>query len=152
MKTMSIKDELTSALKVAMREGDDACKSNLRLVLSAIKLAEVEKRDELDDPTILGIIQKEVKARHETIRDAKRAGRPDLIRTAEADISILNEYLPQPLSEDELENLVRKVIAEQGASTPRDMGMVMKALMPRIQGRADGGQASALVRKILLQK
>ena len=144
-----MKNEIEKALKEAIRAGDNERKSALRLVLSAIKLAEVEKREPLEDAEILGVIQKEVKARREAIADAKKAERSDLVEQANADIAILEEFLPQALTGEELEAVIKEAITEVGASNPGDMGKVMKAVMPRVQGRADGGQVNQMVRQLL---
>ena len=143
------KETLEADLKNAMRAKDDVRKRTLRMVLSAIKLVEIDRRDILDEPTILGIIQREVKSRHETIEEAKQAGRDDLLASTLAEIEVLRVYLPQPLGEDELVELVQRAIEEVGASAIQDMGKVMKALMPQIQGRADGKTVSDLVRGLL---
>jgi hypothetical protein len=145
---MSLKDELNNALKDAMRANDALRKMVLRGALSNIKLTEVDS-GELSEGDLLGIIQKEVKSRRESIADAEKAERDDLINNAEAEIAILEEFLPQGLSEAELKALVDEAIAEVGAASPADMGKVMGVLMPRIQGRADGGAASKLVRDAL---
>jgi uncharacterized protein YqeY len=146
---MSLKTKLEADLKQAMRDSNELTKRTLRLALSAIKLAEVDQRAELDDPTILGILQKEVKSRLETIDEARDAGRDDLVGGGLAEIEILQAYLPESLTQEELLNLVEEAIEEAGASNPQDMGKVMKLLMPRIQGRADGKAASAAVRERL---
>ncbi len=143
------KEKLEADLKNAIRSQDDVSKRTLRMVLTAIKLVEIDRRDSLDEPTILGIIQREVKSRHETIEEAKRAGRDDLLASTLAEIEVLRVYLPQPLGEDELAELIQRAIEEVGASTSQDMGKVMKALMPQIQGRADGKTVSDLVRGLL---
>ena len=143
------KETLEADLKNAMRAKDDVRKRTLRMVLSAIKLVEIDRRDTLDEPTILGIIQREVKSRHETVEEAKQAGRDDLLASTLAEIEVLRVYLPQPLEEDELEELVQRAIEDVGASAIQDMGKVMKALMPQIQGRADGKTVSDLVRGLL---
>ena len=143
------KETLEADLKNAIRSKDDVRKRTLRMVLSAIKLVEIDRRDILDEPTILGIIQREVKSRHETIEEAKQAGRDDLLSSTLAEIEVLRVYLPQPLGEDELVELVQRAIEEVGASAIQDMGKVMKALMPQIQGRADGKTVSDLVRGLL---
>jgi len=143
------KETLEADLKEAIRSKDDVRKRTLRMVLSAIKLAEIDHRDSLDEPTILGIIQREVKSRQETIEEAKQAERDELLASTLAEIEVLQVYLPQPLGEDELAELVQRAIEEVGASGPQDMGKVMKALMPQIQGRADGKTASDLVRGLL---
>ena len=119
------------------------------MTLSSIKLAEVEKKRELNEDEVLVIIQKEVKSRHEAIEDAQRADRPELIKAQEDEIAILKTYLPEELSEAELEDLARQAIEEAGATDIRQMGQVMKVLMPRLQGRATGQQASQTVRKLL---
>ena len=143
------KETLQADLMKAIRSKDEVRKRALRMVLSAIKLAEVEHRDSLDESTILGIIQREVKSRQETIEEAKQADRGELLASTLAEIEVLQVYLPQPLGEDELAEIVEKAIEEVGASSSQDMGKVMKALMPQIQGRADGKTASDLVRGLL---
>jgi hypothetical protein len=149
MVLVNTKTQLESALKDAMRANDDVRKRTLRMALSAIRLAEVEKGGALDESATLAILQKEIKSRHEAIADAQRANRPDLEADANAEIKVLEEYLPQPFTPEELEALARQVIAEVGATGPREMGQVMKALVPRLQGRATGDQASQAVRKLL---
>ena len=146
---MDTKTRLESSLKDAMRAGNDLRKRTLRMAIAAIRLAEVDKGKPLDEAAVLAILQKEVKSRQETIADAQRAGRPDLESGAREEIGVLEGYLPQPLSPAELEQLARQAVAEVGASSPREMGQVMKALMPKLQGRASGDQASAAVRKLL---
>ena len=145
---MTSKEQLQNELKDAMRAGDNLRKSTLRMALSAIKLAEVDK-GQLEDDDILAILQKEVKSRKETIEDARRSERPDMIETAEQEIAILEGFLPEQLTPEELEELARQAIEESGASSMREMGQVMKILMPRLGGRATGGEASAAVRKLL---
>lgn len=146
---MLTKAQLESALKDALRAGDDLRKNTLRLALSAIRLAEVEKGASLDESALLAVLQKEVKSRRESIADAQRANRLDLVSAAEAEIVVLETYLPQPLSPAELEILARQVIQEVGATSLREMGQVMKVLIPKLQGRATGDQASQAVRKLL---
>ena len=146
---MLTKATFEDGLKQAMRSGDELGKGTLRMILSAIKLAEVERRGALDEAALLGVLQKEAKAREETIADAEAAGRSDLAAAAARELELIRAYLPAPLSAVELEAFARQAIAEVGASTPADMGRVMKALMPRLQGRADGKTASDLVRRLL---
>jgi hypothetical protein len=143
---MSMKTELENALKEAMRSSDVVRRGTLRMVLSAVKEAEIQKQGELDDPTVLSLLQKEVKSRQESIADAEKAGRPDLVESAETEMAILEEYLPKQLSDAELDTLVTAVIAESGASSPAEMGNVMRVLLPKVQGRADGGRVSQAVR------
>jgi uncharacterized protein YqeY len=146
---METKDKLTSALKDAMRANDDLRKRTIRQTMAAIKQIEIDKRLILDEPGVLAVVQKEVKSRHEEIADAERAHRPDLVAAARDEIAILESFLPEALSPEELEDLARQAIAEVGATSPREMGQVMKALLPRLQGRATGDQASQAVRKLL---
>lgn len=146
---MEMKERLNQALKDAMRSGDSTRKTTLRMALAAIKNAEIEQRGALDEPSILGILQKEIKARHETIEGAQQAQRPELVAAAQVEIAILEEFLPQPLSEAEIETIVKAAIAETGATSPREMGNVMKVVMPQVQGRADGKTVSEMVRRLL---
>lgn len=146
---MGLKNELENGLKEAMRSGDDVRKRTIRMALAATKLLEVEKGQPLDENGMLAVLQKELKSREETIAEAKRGGREDLVQENEAEIQVLRSYLPQPFTPTELENLVHQAIAEVGATSQVDMGKVMKILTPRLQGRATGGDASNLVRKLL---
>lgn len=146
---MGIKNQLEQALKDAMRANDAVRKSTLRVALTAIKEAEIQKMGKLEDPAILAILQKEVRSRQEALAEAETAKRQDLIDNAKAEMKVVEEYLPKGLSEKELEEIVQAAIAEVGASTPADMGKVMKAVLPKVQGRADGGQVSQLVRSKL---
>ena len=146
---MDIKSTLQSDLQDAIRHGEGTRKSTLRMVLTAIKLAEVEKGANTDEPAYLAVIQKEIKACHEAIADAEKPNRPELIPQAEEEIVILQGYLPAALSPAELENMAKAAITEVGATSIREMGQVMKILMPRLQGRATGDQASQMVRKLL---
>jgi len=146
---MDLKTTLQSDLKDAMRHGEETRKSTLRMALSAIKLAEVEKGAHMDEAAYLAIIQKEIKSRRESIVDAERANRPEMITQAEQEITILQGYLPAAFSEEELESIAKTAISEAGATSIREMGQVMKILIPRLQGRATGDQASQVVRKLL---
>jgi uncharacterized protein len=149
MNAMEMKLRLESDLKDALRAGDSLWKNTLRLALSSIRLAEIDRGSQLEDSAVIAILQKEIKARHEAIEDAQRAGRPELEEAAQAEIKVLQVYLPQALSPEELEAQAKQVIAELGATSPREMGQVMKALLPRLAGRATGDQVSQVVRKLL---
>jgi len=149
MDTLRLK--LESTLKDAMRANDDVHRRTIRMVLAAVKLSEVEKGSALDDNSILAIIQKEVKNRRESIQDAKKANREDLVSANEAEIRVLEGYLPQPLSLDELNTLAKAAIAEVGAKSPAEMGKVMKVLLPRVQGKVPGDQVSQVIRQLLQQ-
>ena len=146
---MNKKQEIQQALTAAMKAKDEDTKRTLRLVMSAIKMAEVEANSELDDSRILAILQKEVKTREDIIAESKQANRADLVEAAEKEMAILNNFLPQQMDPAELKALAQGVIAELGATTMRDMGEVMKHLVPKLEGRASGSDASKAVREIL---
>jgi uncharacterized protein len=149
MMAMEIKNEIDIALKNAMRSGDVVVKRTLRMAVASIRMAEMDKGRPLEDPEVISVLQKEVKSRQESIEEAKRANRTELAAAAEDEIRILENYLPKQMSREELEILARQVITEIGAASPGDMGKVMKELMPRLQGRATGEQASQVVRQQL---
>ena len=146
---MDLKTQLQTALKDALRSGNEVQKSTLRMILSAIRLTEIDMGASLDNAGVRAILRKEVKSRREAIADAQRAGRPDLISANEDEIRIIEGFLPKGISSEELEQLARQVIAETGATSIREMGGVMKTLIPRLEGRATGDQASQIVRKLL---
>ena len=152
MNQMDTQKQIELDLKEALRSRDEMRKSTLRMVLSAIKLVEVDKGEPLEEGEVLVILQKEIKSRRESIADAEKAGRSDLIADSEAEISILEGYLPQSFSQDEIEDLAKEVITQEGASSLQDMGKVMKVLMPKVQGRADGSLVSQTVRQILSEQ
>ena len=146
---MNIKEKLENDMKDAMRNKDEARKRTLRMALSEIKLAEIDKGEALDEAGVIAIIQKEVKSRREAIADAERASRPDLVADANTEMAILEAYLPQQLTPEELDALAQEAVDETGATSMREMGQVMKVLMPRLEGRATGQEASQAVRKLL---
>ena len=136
-------------LKNAMRAQDDVRRRTLRMVLAAVKLAQVEKQAPVDEAGLLSILQKEIKLRREAIADAEKAHRPDLIEASQAEIAVVESYLPKQLTQAELAAMAQKVIAEVGASGPADMGKVMKAMVAEVHGRAPGDQVSLVVRQLL---
>jgi uncharacterized protein YqeY len=146
---METRQKLDAALKDAMRSGDEMRKQSVRMVLSAIKLNEVEKGSALDESAVIAIIQKEIKARSEAMQDANKAGRSDLADKAQAETAFLESFLPKQLTAEELAELVRAAIQEVNATGPGDMGKVMKVVVPKVQGRAAGNQVSEAVRKLL---
>ena len=146
---MDTKTQLNEAVKAAMKSGDEVTKRTVRMALAAIKQVEIDKRVSLDEAAVLGIIQKEIKNRRESLEEAKKANREDLASANQAEIEVLMAFLPQGLSADELKALVQAAVAEVGAASPTDMGKVMKVLLPKIAGRAPGDQVSAAVREIL---
>jgi len=150
---MSLRDQLTSDLKTALKSRDEARRGTLRLLLAAVKQAEIDKRPAgaLDESEVLAAIQKEAKARREAIADAEKANRADLVAMNEAELRVIESYLPQQLTREELVGLARAAIAEAGAAAPQQMGAVMKLLTPRTKGRADGKLVSDVVRELLSQ-
>ncbi len=146
---MSIKTQLNESMKDAMRSHDEVRLRTVRMELAAVKQVEVDKRTELDDPAVMNLIQKEIKNRREALEEAKKANRPDLIADNEAEIKVLQVFLPQAMPAEELRAIVQAVIAETGASSPADMGKVMKTVMPRVAGRAPNDMVSAAVRELL---
>ena len=146
---MSIKNELNESMKDAMKSGDEVRKRTVRMVLAAVKQSEVDKRTELDDTAVMNLIQKEMKNRREAVEEAKNANRADLVQANQAEIDVLQVFLPKAMPAEELRSLVEAAIAETGASSPADMGRVMKAVMPKVAGRAPNDQVSAAVRELL---
>ncbi|MCB9113126.1 MAG: GatB/YqeY domain-containing protein [Anaerolineales bacterium] len=146
---MDTKAKLNESMKEAMKSGDEVRKRTVRMVLAAIKQVEVDKRTDLDEMAITALIQKEVKNRREALEEAKKANRDDLIAGNEAEIKVLEEFLPKAMPADELRALVEAAIAETGAAAPSDMGKVMKVVMPKVAGRAPNDMISAAVRELL---
>lgn len=149
MKPVETQKRIENDFKTAFKSEDEVSKRTLRMVLASIKLVEVEKGRTLSDDEVLVVLQKEIKSLRESITDAKKAGRDDLIAETEPEIQILEQYTPQQLNEDQIKELAEDAIAEVGASSPQEMGKVMKVLMPKVQGQADGSKVSAVVRSLL---
>jgi uncharacterized protein YqeY len=149
MNFMDTKTQIENDLKDAIRSSDDLRKKALRMALSAIKLVEIQKGRALDEAEVTGILQKEIKSHQETIAESQTANRPDIAASASGQIAFLEKYLPASLNQEELDSLARDAISEANASSPADMGKVMKILMPKLKGRATGEQASQTVRRLL---
>jgi uncharacterized protein YqeY len=149
---MDLKTQLNEAMKEAMKAHDEVRKRTVRMALAAIKQVEVDKRTVLDDAAVIPLLQKEIKNRREAVEEARKANRADLIADNEAEIKVLEAFLPKAMSADELRTLVQSAISEIGASAPTDMGKVMKVLLPRVAGRAAGDQVSSMVRELLEHK
>ena len=146
---MSIKTQLNDSMKEAMKSGDEVRKRTVRMALAAVKQAEVDKRIELDDAAVMSLLQKEVKNRREALEEAKKANRTDLMEANEAEINVLQAFLPKAMPAEELRALVEAAISESGAASPADMGKVMKTVMPKVAGRAPNDMVSATVRELL---
>jgi len=143
---MSLKLRITDDMKAAMRAKDTARLGTIRLLLAAIKQKEVDERIELDDAAVSSIVEKLIKQRKDSISQFQAAGRDDLVAAEQAELIVLQAYLPEQLSAAEVEAAVVAAIAESGAASARDMGKVMGLLKPRLAGRADMGQVSALIK------
>ena len=148
---MTLKDRITEDMKDAMRAKDAPRLSTIRLLLAAIKQREVDERIVLDDAAVIAIVDKTIKQRKDSISQFAAAGRTDLVDKETAELKVLEPYLPQRLSADEIAAEVAAVVAELGASGSGDMGKVMAAVKPRLAGRADMGAVSAAVKQRLSQ-
>ena len=146
---MSLKEKLMEDLKVSMRNKDSIRKNTIIMVRAAIKQVEVDERIELDDERILEIISKQLKEKKNAIEDFKKGERQDLVDLTEKEIEILLEYLPKQLTEDEVEKIVLETIDEVNAESIKDIGLVMKSVMPKVKGRTDGNTVNKIARKIL---
>jgi len=149
---MTLKTQLNDSVKDAMKSGDEVRKRTIRMVLAAVKQAEVDKRVELDDTAVMSLIQKEMKNRRESLEEARKANRADLVEANEAEINVLQAFLPKAMPAEELRALVQAAIAETGAASPADMGKVMKVVMTKVAGRAPNDMVSATVRAQLQSK
>ena len=145
----SSKDKVLEDIKTAMKAKDKERLGTLRLISSAIKQREVDDRVELDDEGVLGVLEKMVKQRKESITQYKDAGREDLLEKEEAELVIISEYMPEALPAEEVESLIRKAIDETGASSMKDMGKVMGILKGQLQGRADMSAVSSQIKSML---
>ncbi len=146
---MNLKHQITEDMKAAMRAKDAARLSAIRMLLAAIKQREVDERIEMDDEQVLSVIEKMLKQRRDSIAQYGAAGRQDLVDVEQFEVSVLQAYLPQPLTDAEVNELLERVILETGAAGMKDMGKVMAIVKPQITGRADAGKVSALVKSRL---
>lgn len=145
----TLKPQLTADMKSSMKSGDKHRLGVVRLMLAAIKQIEVDERVELDDARIIAVLDKMAKQRRESIAHYGDAGRDDLVAVEQGEIDIIQEYLPAPLSEAEINAMVEQSIAATGAETIKDMGKLMGVLKPQLQGRADMGKVSQLIKSRL---
>jgi len=146
---MSLKDKLKSDLIAAMKAKDALRLSTLRLVINTIKNKEIDSRTELDEDAVLGVLTSAVKQRRESIEQFEKAGRTDLSDKEKAELAIIQEYMPQQMGKDEVLAAVKEAVSETGAAGAKDMGKVMKALMPKVKGKADGKLVNELVKEVL---
>jgi uncharacterized protein len=146
-----LKTRINDDVKVAMRAQDRERLGTLRLITSAIKQREVDERVELDDAQVLAVLDKMARQHRDSISQFESAGRHDLVKKEQFELSIVTGYLPQPLSEAEVTALIKAAIAETGAASAKDMGKVMGILKPRVQGRFDMGKVGGMVKANLPQ-
>ena len=146
---VALRQKLSDNLKQAMKGGDKIRRSVIRSVIAAIKNTEIARQADLDDTDILGIIAKEARQRRESIEAFKLGNRQDLVAQEEVELAILNEYLPQPMTREEIIVAARQVIEEIGAQGPGDKGKVMPKLIAQLKGRADGREINAVVTELL---
>ena len=146
---MSLNAKLREDMKLAMKSREALRLSTLRLILSSVSYARIDKGDELTDDEVLGVLSREAKKRRESVEAANRGGRTDIAEREGSELNIINEYLPKQLDEAEVEALVRSIISDVGAVDIKDRGKVMGPLMARTRGRADGKLASEIVERLL---
>ena len=146
---MELRQQLETSLRDSLKSKDEIKKQTIRMVLSSVKFSEIEKGKPLDDSGIISVIQKEIKNRRESILDAQKANRADIIETNLQEISILEAFLPKQLTEDEIRSMAISAIEEVHAKSINDTGKVMKVILPKIQGRAPNDQVSLIVRNLL---
>jgi len=145
----ALKDQIQDAMKTAMKGGDKERLAVIRLMMSAMKQVEVDERIELDDNRVLGILDKMVKQRRESISQFQSGGREDLATKEQAEIEVISDFLPQALSEEEIETIINKAISQTSAASMKDMGKVMGIVKPQITGRADMGAVSGKIKSLL---
>ncbi|MDI6748946.1 MAG: GatB/YqeY domain-containing protein [Rhodocyclaceae bacterium] len=143
---MSLKERITEDMKSALKAKDTARLAAIRLLIAAIKQKEVDERIVLDDAGVVGVIEKMIKQRKDSIAQYEAAKRQDLADAEKFEVEVLSAYMPQPLSADEVEAIVAQTIAESGAKAMTEMGKVMALVKPKIAGRADMGEVSKLVK------
>ncbi|RCX16910.1 hypothetical protein DFR58_109137 [Anaerobacterium chartisolvens] len=146
---MSLKERLTEDMKIAMRDKDSIKKNAVQMARAAVLQVEKDKKVTLDDDGIIEIIAKEVKKRRDSVPDYEKSGRIDLVEDLNKEIEALLQYLPQQLTEEELEVIVKQAIEDTGASSARDLGKIMQAVMPKVKGRSDGKIINQIAKKYL---
>jgi hypothetical protein len=148
---MALKERLSDDLKQSLRRGDKLRVSIIRLVLAGISNAEIEKQAPLNDDGAVSVLNREAKQHRESIDAFRQANRPDLVAKEEAELAVLQEYLPEQISAEKITTLAQQVIEEVGAKGPADKGKVMAKLMAQVKGKSDGKEVSAIVSQLLSQ-
>lgn len=145
----SLQERIRDAMKAAMKGGDKKRLAVIRLIMAAVKQREVDERIVLDEQQMIEVLDRMLKQRRESIRQYRDAGREDLAEIEEAEILVIQEFLPQPLRDDEIAGMIREAIDQTGAASVRDMGKVMGLLKPKMEGRVDMSVVSGMIKKIL---
>lgn len=146
---MSLKSRISEDIKSAMKAREQHRLGVLRMLSAAIKQREVDERIELADPDVIALVEKQIKLRKEAATQFEAGGRPDSAQSERAEIEVLAAYLPQPLTAEEVESIIRQAVAQTGAAGPQDMGKVMAAVKPQVAGRTDMGALSAKIKQLL---
>lgn len=146
---MVLKEQLTEDMKTALKAGDKLRLSTVRMMLSEVKNAEIAKRGELTDEEAAAVVAREARMRREAIEEFGKGGRQDLVDKETAELAVIQGYMPEQISSDEVRKIVAETIEEVGATTPADLGKVMGRLMPKVKGKADGKMVNQLVREML---
>ncbi|MBI5198840.1 MAG: GatB/YqeY domain-containing protein [Nitrospirae bacterium] len=146
---MSLKERLSSELKDSLKSGDRLKLSTIRLIMASLKNREIEKRGSLSEEEIIDLLVSLSKQRKESIEEFKKGGRQDLVDKETEELKIIESYLPQQLTPEEIKKIIGETITETGASGPKDIGKVMKVLMPKVKGRVDGKLVNEMVKELL---
>jgi uncharacterized protein YqeY len=146
---VTLKERLNQDMKEALKAHDSARLSAIRMIISAVRNKEIDARKDMDDEGVLSVLSTSAKQRRESIEQYEKAGRQDLVDKEKAELEVIMSYMPQQMGREEIEALVRDAVAESGAAGPADMGKVMKVLMPKVKGRADGKLVNEVVKAAL---
>jgi uncharacterized protein YqeY len=146
---VTLKERLNQDMKEALKAHDSARLSAIRMIISAVRNKEIDARKDMDDEGVLSVLSTSAKQRRESIEQYEKAGRQDLVDKEKAELEVIMSYMPQQMGRKEIEALVRDAVAESGAAGPADMGKVMKVLMPKVKGRADGKLVNEVVKAAL---
>ncbi len=146
---MSIKDKLMADMKEAMKAGQKERLTVIRSLRAAIRQVEIDGKKELDDEAVIGVLSKELKMRKDSLEEFSKGQRTDLVEKTQAEIEVITSYMPEQMSKEQITALVKAAVEKVGATSPKDMGKVMKEIMPQTRGRADGKLVNDIVREIL---
>lgn len=146
---MSLMDRLYDDMKTAMKNKDKSKLSVIRMLISSVKYAEIEKKSSLSDDQIIDVLSREIKQRRDSLQEFEKANRTDLVEKTKEELIIIQDYLPEQLTEEEVKKIVQETVQEMGAKDKSEMGKVMSAVMPKVKGKADGKMINKLVMEIL---